>query len=231
VGVIQENPLGITLNQPQASSTMAASTESAQFERDLRSAKQGWKRDKNSSEKWARGFWHAPGITVDMVTGVPINGTESQQAKVRPRSRYCDNGHHTKRTPNYVKMRTVYDAPASRVKAKLHATHECEDLSSRSISDLPPITPHLVRRVSTSDNTLYSFDRTDTPGKPLTLDIFIKAPTARDTERFVEKEYEIVDANGQALKGRKARRNLRHAATDIDAAREEATEVDGFELL
>ncbi|KAK0643530.1 hypothetical protein B0T16DRAFT_392038 [Cercophora newfieldiana] len=209
---------------------MAAATEpSAQFERDLRGSKQEWKRGKDSSEKWARGVWPAPGIRLDMVTGLPVNGTESHQAKVRPRSRFCDNGHHTKRTPNFVKMRNGYDAPASRVKAKLHAARECDDPSSLSISELPPLTPRIVRRMSTTDNALYSYDRTDTPGKPLTLDIFIKAPTARDTEKFVEKEYEILDANGQALKGRKARHNLRHAATDPDG--EEITEVDGFELL
>jgi len=127
-------------------------------------------------------------------------------------------------------MRSNRNVPTGRVKAKLHATHECDDPSSRSLAELTPVAQHLVRRMSATDNALYSFDRTDTPGRPLTLDIFIKAPTERDTERLVEKEYEILDANGQALKGRKARRNLRHAGTDLDTAREEV-EVDGFELL
>jgi len=128
-------------------------------------------------------------------------------------------------------MRNGYDLPVGRVKAKLHAARECDDPSSLSISELPPLTPHIVRRMSTTDTVLYSYDRADTPGKPLTLDIFIKAPTARETEKLVEKEYEILDSHGQALKGPKARHNLRHAVTDLGPDSEETTEVDGFELL
>jgi len=70
---------------------MAASVEStAQYERDLRSAKQEWKRGKNLSEKWSRGQWPSPGVRVDMITGEPLTGTEGQHAKVRPRSRHCE---------------------------------------------------------------------------------------------------------------------------------------------
>jgi hypothetical protein len=128
-------------------------------------------------------------------------------------------------------MRRNFDAPMGRVREKLHAARELDDPSSRSLSELPPITPSLMRRMSAADNVLYSFDRNDTPGRPLTLDIFVKGPTARDTERFVEKEYEILDGNGEALKGRKARHNLRQTVTDLELANEEHAEVDGFELL
>lgn len=113
---------------------------------------------------------------------------------------------------------------------------ELSDPTSRSLGDseLPP----LVRRTSVvagTDNFLYSFDRTDTtPGMPMALDIFVKAPTGRETEKFVEKEYEILDGNGEALKGRKARRELRHTGGGGGAGSggvEEVVEDEGFELL
>jgi hypothetical protein len=86
------------------------------------------------------------------------------------------------------------------------------------------------RKPSISDNFLYSFDRTDTPGKPLSLDIFVKT-NPKETEKFVEKEYEILDHNGDALKGRKARRNLRQRNHQGHADEPDALEDDGFELI
>jgi hypothetical protein len=55
-------------------------------------------------------------------------------------------------------------------------------------------------------------------------------------EKFVEKEYEILDANGEARKGRKAkRRGLRApggAATSGKGEEEdEVVEDEGFELV
>jgi len=144
------------------------------------------------------------------------------------------SGHQSKKpSHNLVKMRKNWDLPAGRVRSKLHAKLEVNDLTSRSLGELPPTNQLLRRSSNSADGVLYSFDRSDTPGRPLTLDIFVKAPTARDTERFVEKEYEILDTNGEALKGRKARNNLRQTTTDPGMYRDvdDATEDDGFELL
>lgn len=140
------------------------------------------------------------------------------------------NGYHPRKSHNLVKMRSNRDAPFGRMRTQLYAKREITDVTSRSFGELPPTGP-LVRRASATDNVLYSFDRADTPGRPLTLDIFVKSPTARDTERLVEKEYEILDTNGEALKGRKARRNLRQAASDLGPANDEVVEDEGFELL
>ncbi len=84
--------------------------------------------------------------------------------------------------------------------------------------------------MSVTDNFLYSFDRTETPGKPLSLDVFVKT-NPRETEKFVEKEYEILDANGEALKGRKARRNLRQQSPHANGGEVGIIEDEGFELV
>lgn len=102
---------------------------------------------------------------------------------------------------------------------------------SRSVLDYLPGSPR--RQMSNPmDNVLYSFDRVDSPGRPLTLEVFVKT-TGRETEKFVEKEYEIVDANGDMLKGRKARRNLRRGPAEGGKSADDEFEIveDGFELV
>ncbi|KAK3955426.1 hypothetical protein QBC32DRAFT_38810 [Pseudoneurospora amorphoporcata] len=93
-----------------------------------------------------------------------------------------------------------------------------------------------ITSTAAEDTFLYSFDQDATPGfsrTPLTLENFVKTDD-RKTEKFVEKEYEILDANGEALKGRKAkRRGLRGgaAAASQDKDDEEVVEDEGFELV
>jgi hypothetical protein len=100
---------------------------------------------------------------------------------------------------------------------------------SRSLIDLLP-SPNRSRNPQVTDGFLYSFDRKDTPGQPLSLEVFVKTST-KETEKLVEKEYEILDNNGDALKGRKARRNLRGQSRPPMAEEPAIIEDDGFELL
>lgn len=125
-----------------------------------------------------------------------------------------------------VKMR-ARNLPAGRVRERIHLNDEIKE-TSRSIADILPRYP-LTRRLSAADHVLYSFDRAETPGKPLGLDVFVKK-SGRETEKLVEKEYEVLDGNGEALKGRKARRHLRKVASD-PAASQTTEEDDGFELV
>lgn len=120
-----------------------------------------------------------------------------------------------------------------RVRHKVSAQEEIDEAASvsRSVLDYLPGSPR--RQVSNPmDNVLYSFDRTDSPGRPLTLEVFVKT-TGREMEKFVEKEYEIVDANGDMLKGRKARRNLRRGTAEGSKSGDNDFEIDedGFELV
>lgn len=100
--------------------------------------------------------------------------------------------------------------------------------TTRSIYEM--LSSPVERRASGSDNFLYSFDRTETPGKPLSLEVFLKT-NPRETEKLVEKEYEILDGNGEALKGRKARRDLRRQSPHAIVEEPGTIEDEGFELI
>lgn len=152
--------------------------------------------------------------------------------------------HHHSWGPNYEKdhgninkyARTtgrMRDCSKRRTRSKVSAKEEIDEAArvSRSILDYLPSSPR--RQTSNPmDNILYSFDRADSPGRPLTLEVFVKT-TGRDTEKFVEKEYEVIDSHGDALKGRKARRNLRRGASVGPNGADEELEVDedGFQLV
>jgi len=106
-----------------------------------------------------------------------------------------------------------------------------EDASAAGYRPLSDLLPSLAAHQA--DNVLYNFDRVDSPGRSLTLDVFVKPATARETERFIEREYEILDERGDALRGRKARQTLRKAASGGGAAEAEriVEDEDGFELV
>ncbi|RYP67329.1 hypothetical protein DL769_005808 [Monosporascus sp. CRB-8-3] len=198
--------------------------------RDLRSAAQASKRFKEQKAKWSLGARPSAGV-YRFWNSDKLTGSASQQAKVRPEKRLYN--HHEHQSSNIVKPRTgriAHDVPQSHSRAKCDALAELKDPSniSRSIHDFLPSPDH--RRLDVSDNFLYSFDRTDTPGGPLSLDIFVKT-NPRATEKLVEKEYEILDANGDALKGRKARRDLRRKSPQPVAEEARIVEEDGFELI
>ena len=140
---------------------------------------------------------------------------------------------HRCQTHNVVKFRKGridYAIPQSHSRAKCEAIAELNDPSnvSRSIHEMLP--SHSGRRTSEVDNILYSFDRSETPGKPLSLDVFVKT-NPRETEKLVEKEYEILDGNGEPLRGRKARRDLRRKSPKPIAEEPGTIDDDGFELV
>lgn len=206
----------------------------ASFEvtRDLRSASQDPKRAKERTSKWARGTRPAPGERYDIFADFNKRAAEPagpQQTKTRP-----DRVWNGRAMPsrNIVKPKMSWDVPSGRARAKVSAMEELDDSAmTRSLLDmLPSATMVRPQPTATPDRFLYSFDATDTPGKPLSLDIFVK-PNTKETEKLVEKEYEIVDANGDELKGRKARlRNLRRP-NQGGAPEPDAIEDEGFELV
>lgn len=105
----------------------------------------------------------------------------------------------------------------------MQAKEQIKDPLSHSLMDLAP-SHGSWRNFTASEDWKYSFDLAESPYRPLSLDVFIKNATGRETERMVEKEYEILNENGQILKGREARQNLRR---DYVLTAED----EGFELV
>jgi len=208
----------------------------AQYDRDLRGAARDIKRHKDSARKWRLGEAPSAGVKWDWLTNGPVGGSESQQRKVRPihppGPDPWKTGHH-----NIVKLNRSgggnYHGIASSARVKsMMGVHEELEAAGRSdarwgeeMTAAQNPTPGLA---VVEDPFLYSFDTSVTPGAPLSLDVFVKAPTGRDTERLVEKEYEVVDENGRELKGREAKRNLRKRSSGLEADKEVD---DGFQLV
>ncbi|CAK7563381.1 MAG: hypothetical protein SEPTF4163_001249 [Sporothrix epigloea] len=109
---------------------------------------------------------------------------------------------------------TVGTKPLRRHRAATDALAEIQIANTMSSSYLvnsltytPPV------RVAIPDNgvPLHSFDMLDSPLHSLPLAAFVKEPSVRDTERMVNREYEIVDSNGATATGRRARELLRRS--------------------
>ncbi|KAK3488106.1 uncharacterized protein B0T23DRAFT_222203 [Neurospora hispaniola] len=234
---------------------MATSLESSvQYERDLRSSHKEWKRSKDSSTKWASGTRELPGVKKNWMTGELLgSGHPNQLIKSRParkvRDSSCDYPKQSSR--NLYKLRHGGGAGRSNnigyhsinfPKLFAHKDIRYDDREDYSAAPNPPSPSLLPKNLFSSvtaaeENFLYSFDQDSTPGfsrTPLTLENFVKTDD-RKTEKFVEKEYEILDANGEALKGRKAkRRGLRGGAAAGSSQQEDEDRVeedDGFELI
>ncbi|KAI1113406.1 hypothetical protein F5Y14DRAFT_452121 [Nemania sp. NC0429] len=201
--------------------------------RDLRSNAHETKRVKDHAHKWARGKRLSAGVKYKYLeTGPVLTGSKEQQEKFRP-----DALPHAKhmRSPNVTKPNVsghmAHDIPEHYWWHKTKALVELRDPSnmSQSLRDLLP-SHHSQRKESVSDDFLYSFDQTDSPGKPLSLDVFVKTNT-KETEKFVEKEYEILDYNGNPVKGRRALKDLHRGKMAPPTGEPEVVEDEGFELV
>jgi hypothetical protein len=71
-------------------STASASNPTSPIQhRDMRSAAQGFKRDKDASAKWANGLRPSPGVAFkNLVDDELVGGSEAQCEKVRPRKQW-----------------------------------------------------------------------------------------------------------------------------------------------
>ncbi|KAK4150944.1 hypothetical protein C8A00DRAFT_36443 [Chaetomidium leptoderma] len=220
-------------------------TETQQYERDLRSAKKEWKRTKDSAVKWSHGSRHLAGINPNKFTSDLTDSADCQQTKCRPAKKPSDSHHpFFKTSQNMIKLRRVHNQPDTRRRSKLHAKTEMCDPTSSSLY-LRDSFPELAASLSSAnaaanaaaDPFVYSFDRTDSPGRPLTLEVFVKSGTAgRETEKLVEREYEVLDGNGEAVRGRRARAVLRRGGSKErgevqGGGGEGGREEDGFELV
>ncbi|KAI1177019.1 hypothetical protein F4777DRAFT_232778 [Nemania sp. FL0916] len=201
--------------------------------RDLRSTAHENKRVKDHAHKWARGKRPSPGVRTNFL-GDFLTGSKEQQEKFRPDA--LPNGKHM-RSANINKPSTGGHRAHNRAVPsrawwpKTSTLVELQDPSnmSSSVRELLP-SPQGQRKQSVSDDFLYSYDKNDTPGKPVSLGVFVKTNT-KATEKFVQKEYEILDYNGESVKGRKALKDLHRGKTAPPVEEEKLVEDEGFELV
>ncbi|KAH8158640.1 hypothetical protein CIB48_g9605 [Xylaria polymorpha] len=201
--------------------------------RDLRSGAKETKRVKDHNHKWARGTRPSAGVKSHWLEYETfLTGSPEQQEKVRPNS--LPNGKHIQ-APNVTKATVsghrFWMVPQGHWAPKSDALVELRDPAnmSSSLRDLLP-SPRTQRKQSVSDDFLYSFDKTESPGKPLPLEVFIKTST-KATEKLVEKEYEILDYNGDTVKGRKALKDVHRGKVALPAEEPKLLEDEGFELV
>ncbi|KAM7196368.1 hypothetical protein V8F20_007027 [Naviculisporaceae sp. PSN 640] len=202
----------------------------SEFQRDFRATP--LKREKDHDIKWSRGA--RPGAGVKMTwAGVLTTGSAEQQEVIRPRTKFSDSHRNFKREHNIVKPHGNWYMPNGRVRTKVYAQKEIEDSAlSRSLAEMS-LPPSPLRGLSASDNIFYSFDKPDSPGRPVTLDIFVKT-TGRETERLIEREYEVINTKGESLRGKRARRDLRKTHADPNTSlgsEDDVIEDEGFEII
>ncbi|KAK8119050.1 uncharacterized protein PG998_003676 [Apiospora kogelbergensis] len=195
--------------------------------RDIRASAQDPKRAKERDSKWSRGSRPLAGTKINVFNPSPAD------TRVRPQRALPEN---RARNHNIAKAKIPWDIPRSHSRAKVDPMEELNDASlTRSIIDLLPSPTGRdgpKTATNTADPFLYSFDRVDSPGQKLSLDVFVKSDV-KATEKLVEREYEVLDNDGQTLTGRKARRNLRGPSPRQRASEPTVQDVDddGFELV
>ncbi|KAK0735847.1 hypothetical protein B0T21DRAFT_289796 [Apiosordaria backusii] len=202
---------------------------SPQYERDLRHSAKERKRTKDHNSKWQHGSRFLSGVTTRgmFFEDEPVKySNEGHIAKMRPDKRYIDRYHQYRKLTvgqNIVKPRHHWDTPDAAIKNRL-----AKDISAADLNDVNTNTPSFAPQ----DDFLYSFDRQDSPDRPVTLEVFVKARnTQKETEKLVEKEYEVVDGNGEAVKGRKAKKVLKSGTSERREENEPVVVEGGFELV
>lgn len=194
--------------------------------RDLRSADREFKRDRDLASKWMYGSRPLGDKSAFAAAGEEYFPKlhEDTPALLRPSKKMSQCSHATKKNCNTNKRGANGQLPPSRIRATGHVREEIQEATlARSLVDLLPSTQ--LHRATYGPLTLHdSISRAEVPVVPLPLSVFVKS-TGRETEKLVEKEYEVLDDNGQLLKGRKARYNLRHGNS------QSFKEDEGFELL
>lgn len=201
---------------------------------DLRSEAQDAKRAREHSQKWANGTRPLSGVcTITCRSSLDSYRHDNfHDGRVRPDKADRQYPFKTQNVNKTLRVMSQIDMPQDRYRANLDARVQIADPDS--LTDYLAVEPAgFPEARSPADGVLYSFDSQVTPG-PLSLDVFIKEnPRAtRAAERHLENEYEIVDGNGDSVKGRRARNMLRgQKNAPLEEHSELARDDDGFELI
>jgi len=234
------------------SSTSTTDSTSPIQHRDIRSAAQGFKRDKDASAKWANGIRPGPGVSFkNLYNDELVSGSEVQSEKVRPHKQWSQNSNgnhktHANKNPKPTSHSTyLFGAASGRLDRKVDASVEASDHTTSTLSkSLLELLPQHANNTNSSIQTalrdvngdagaIYSFDNKASPGGSVALDNLVekaeKKWMSEQTERIVKGEYEVLDKEGETtvLKGKKKspkQKAAKNLAQDVE-------EDDGFELI
>jgi len=225
------------------SETSAISPVSPIQHRDIRSASQPFKRDKDHDSKWSMGVRPATDVNLGMFTidGRPTDfsgiGSENPREKVRPEKKWSQISHtdyksHANKTPKPTNHAGYYDAPRliRKVDALVDAAeHTSSPLSKSLLELLPQHTNNTQTSVQTvlgsgDDGILYSFDNKGkspgVKGREVDLgglvELAEKKWAAEQTDKIVKGEYEVIDGKGETTvlgSGKKGKRSPKQRAT------------------
>ncbi len=193
----------------------------AQLHGDLRSAHIEFKRSRDSTMKWCRGFIAENTIYDAPVAKIVDVSTARKIVPLRPPAKESSVG----RRQNVGKGRpSPYYSPwAARARDTSDARLQTKEGMGFGHADLDEMgsgpgaaAAAAAVAAAASSGIFYSFDHTDSPPDALSLEAYMK-PNVRATEKLVEREYEVLDGNGDAVSGRKARHVLRREAAGAGA--------------
>jgi hypothetical protein len=211
---------------------MAPTELSAMYARELRSGAREAKRYKDQTAKWAHGERLLPGCR-------PIHSTDGPSPDINVGEKGADGPNRRRPVAHHPRHRNSsrdskdHDDEHKRPHVKGGRSAPADEvLQSKSIIDLLLSPGNRGPATEAPGDYCYSFDHAISPAASLPLAAFVKQD-ARGTEKLVEKEYEILDANGEAVRGKKARRTLRQASSASPETRPQPVTIedDDFELV
>lgn len=189
----------------------ALATNVTSFHKDIRSESRGYKRDKQHSIKWNFGTRPRAGVH-NSVNWEPQDSQPEQNGKVRPQKKGSDVGHASWKTNANISSKADSakwhpHGLQGRVARKQDALGEISSSPpslSKSMMDLLPSSgQHNARSPSVDSGITYSFDAVSGPRKVVGLDSLVdkaeKEFAARETDKMVKTEYEVLDGSGESI--------------------------------
>jgi len=210
-------------------------SSSVTLHHDNRSEDYEFKRDKQHTAKWAMGIRPSGGVYTT-VQNTPLTGSPEQQAKTRPEKKWSERDPNFKCHANLTKNPKAWSKKGlatgrafRQQDAKYDASTLSPTLSKSLFEDLPSGNSSQNARTPPVDSGItYSFDAKSSPRNAVGLDSLVEKAEreflTRETEKLVNKEYEVLDHEGEPILKKGKKGSHLQAAVVLD-------EEDGWERV
>ncbi|KAL3420102.1 hypothetical protein PVAG01_08601 [Phlyctema vagabunda] len=222
--------------------------------RDVRSASQPFKRDRDHGSKWSLGVRPSGGVQIRGI-GEYYGGSEAQRAKVRPEKQWSgEPKSHQNKTPKSTSIRVSYaqDGANARLNRKVDALVDAKDHTSAPLSkSLLELLPQHSNNKDSAIKTAWGADDFTIPGVLYSYDTSTSSPTEtgravalgglveqaekkwknEQTEKIIKGEYEVLDNEGKTTVLSKGRGKKGSPKQRTPIVVNQIDEDDGFELI